>query len=79
LAQDKDAMLRYVDEEVQRVKDMFREKEQKLLAERDAAQAKAEAAETDLATLRPRITALESQLGSLPQELEVVPCPPSFS
>eukprot|EP00884_Botryococcus_braunii_P023343 jgi/Botrbrau1/9693/Bobra.0201s0023.1 len=67
---EKDAMLRYVDEEVQRVKDMFREKEQTLIVERDAAQAKGEAAQTDLASLRPRIAMLESQLASLPQELE---------
>lgn len=70
--QEKDAMLRYVDDEVQRVKDMFRDKEQKLTAERQAAETKGEAAEAEVALLRPRVVLLESQLASLPQELEVL-------
>ena len=69
-------MLKYVVEEVDRVKGLFEEKEQRLIGERDDARKEAAAsigaARSEAASAAARATDLEARLGTYPQQLEVL-------
>lgn len=69
-------MLKYVVEEVDRVKGLFEKKEQRLIEERDNAQKEAAAcvaaARSEAASDSARATELEARLGTYPQQLEVL-------
>ncbi len=68
-------MLKYVVEEVDRVKGLFEKKEQRLIEERDDARkeaaARIAAARSEAASAAARATDLEARLGTYPQQLEV--------
>ncbi|BDA41828.1 probable centriolin at N-terminal half [Coccomyxa sp. Obi] len=72
--EEKDEMLKYVVEEVDRVKGLFEEKEQRLIKERDDVQkeaaARVAAARSEAASAAARAIDLEARLGTYPQQLE---------
>ncbi len=64
LLQDKDAALRWVEEEVERVKGLFQQKEQRLTVNAADAQAAAAAATAEADTARARSKELEARLAA---------------
>ena len=71
--QEKDKLLKYVSEEVDRVKGLFEQKEVRLTGERDAAKQAAQQLATERGQLEGRLRELEPQLVELPAQLEVLP------
>lgn len=83
--QEKDDMLKYVMEEIDRVKGLFEDKERHLAAERDdairatdeasaraaAAEQSVQAARAEAAAALSRAAEAETRLGTMPQQLEV--------
>lgn len=72
LSQEKDKLLKYVSEEVDRVKGLFEQKEVRLTGERDAAKQAAQQLATERGQLEGRLRELEPQLVDLPAQLEVL-------
>ena len=64
-------MVKYVGEEVDRVKGLFEEKERRLIRERDAASKGSFEATAECKDLREQLSLLQKQLETLPAELEV--------
>ncbi|MCJ1422687.1 hypothetical protein MMC29_000567 [Sticta canariensis] len=69
--QEKDDMLVFVSEEVERLKGMFTAKEQRLSADRDAAHAAADKAQREADALRLKAQQLEARCSSAAAELQV--------
>lgn len=64
-------MLKYIEEEVDRVKGLFEQKETRLVGERDSAKQAAQHLATELKDKAGRAQQLEEQLQHLPGMLEV--------
>ena len=71
LLQDKDEMLAFVSEEVERLKVMFTSKEQRLVSERDSAVAEHGSATSQLQEARGKLQAAQQSAQSFSAELEV--------
>ena len=69
--QEKDQMLKYVEEEVDRVKGLFEQKEARLTSERDSAKTAAQQLAREQKDLTQKLHKLESDLQHLPAALEV--------
>ena len=69
--QEKDQMLKYVEEEVDRVKGLFEQKEARLTSERDSAKAAAQQLAREQEELTQKLHKLEHELQHLPGALEV--------
>lgn len=65
-------MLRYVEEEVDRVKGLFEQKEARLTSERDSAKAAAQQLAREQEELTQKLHKLEHQLQHLPGDLQVL-------
>lgn len=71
MMQDKDHMLAFVSEEVERLKGMFTAKEQRLTEERDSALSQHESVLRDADSARAKLQAAERRVTAFPDELEV--------
>ena len=67
-------MLKYVEEEVDRVKGLFEQKETRLTSERDSAKQAAQQLAGEHEALTQKLHKLEQELQHLPGALEVRPC-----
>lgn len=70
--QEKDQMLKWVEEEVDRVKGMFEEKERRLTADAQAALRDCEAAKAAQQTSAAAQQEAENQLGTVAEQLQVL-------
>ena len=66
-------MLRYVEEEVDRVKGLFEQKEARLTSERDSAKQAAQRLAQEQEQLTQKLHKLEQEMQHLPAALEVIP------
>jgi len=71
MVQEKDQMLKYVEEEVDRVKGLFEQKEARLTSERDSAKQAAQQLAREQGELTQKLQHLEQELQQLPGALEV--------
>lgn len=71
MIQEKDQMLKYVEEEVDRVKGLFEQKEARLTSERDSAKQAAQQLAREQGELTQRLHQLQQELQQLPGALEV--------
>jgi hypothetical protein len=73
--QEREEMVRYVTEEVDRVKTLFQDKENRLASERDSAKEGSQAATRECQLLQEQLSAAQTNLSTLTVELEVPFCP----
>ena len=71
VVQEKDQMLKYVEEEVDRVKGLFEQKEARLTSERDSAKQAAQQLAREQGALTQKLHHLQQELQQLPGALEV--------
>ena len=71
MVQEKDQMLKYVEEEVDRVKGLFEQKEARLTSERDSAKQAAQQLAREQGELTRKLQHLQQDLQQLPGALEV--------
>ena len=74
MVQEKDQMLKYVEEEVDRVKGLFEQKEARLTSERDSAKQAAQRLACEQGELTQKLQHLQQELLQLPGALEVTLC-----
>ena len=69
--QEREEMVRYVTEEVDRVKSLFQEKESRLMSELDSAKEASKAASQECQALQEQLSAAQAKLATVTTELEV--------
>jgi len=69
--QEREEMVRYVTEEVDRVKSLFQEKEGRLASERDGAKEASQAATRECQVLQEQLSTAQTKLATLAAEVEV--------